>query len=148
MEEPILTNTLSEGAVGIFDENILAARLDTMERRAALFSDFNVPALELAPIQPIVPKDLRTDDLITSKNLPKIQEYLTSSDPKLNKLANDYLDQKLATNKAYTHGYGMPRMVRYQEGQDKYTEDKWFRESVYTRYGFDPDISLRLLLTV
>lgn len=139
MEEPILTNTLSEGAVGIFDENILATRLDTMERRDALFSDFNIPPLEL---KPIVPKDLRTDDLITSSNVPKLSDYLGSSDPKLNKLANDYLDQKLATNKAFTHGYGMPRMVRYQPGQNKFTEDKWFRENAYTEHGFDPDVSL------
>ena len=75
-------NILGESTVGIFDSNILATRLDTQERLDSLFSDFNIPKLE-----PSVPKDISTDDLLTNPTLTSFtvpsSEYTNSTNTKL-----------------------------------------------------------------
>ena len=130
----------SELEVGVFSDNLLSTQLDTQERVNSLFADFNVPDIQHST--PIIPKDWNTDDILKSTNLPKREDYLTSDDPKLRELAKTAMAQDAAGNRALTKKFGMPNMVRYQEGQEKFTEDHWWSESGKTKFGFNPYKSL------
>lgn len=130
----------SELEVGVFSDNLLSTQLDTQERVNSLFADFNVPDIQYS--EPIIPKNWNTDDILKSPDLPKREDYLTSDDPKLRELAKSAMAQDAAGNKALTKKFGMPNMVRYQEGQEKFTDDHWWSESGKTKYGFNPYKSL------
>jgi len=130
----------SELEVGVFSDNLLSTQLDTLERVQSLYSDFNVPDIQHSPI-PTVPKDMSTDDLLKTKGM-SMNDFLTSTDPKLNEIAKNYMSQDAARNKALTKGYGLDHLVKYQEGQDKYTTDHWWSEAGKTKFGFNPYATL------
>lgn len=124
----------SELEVGVFSDNLLATQLDTIERVQSLYGpDFNVPEIKHTPI---IPKNLDTDDIVKGKTPPI--DYLTSTDPKLRQLAKDAMEQDAQKNLSLTRGFGLPNMVRYQEGQEKFTDDHWWSEAGKTKFGFDP----------
>lgn len=124
----------SELEVGVFSDNLLSTQLDTQERLASLYNDFNVPEIQHS----YIPKDWNTDEILTSPDLPKINDYLTSDDSKLRELAKNYMDQDMTRNQSLTKGFGLPNMVRYQAGQEKFTTDHWWSEKGKTKFGFDP----------
>lgn len=126
----------SELATGLFSDRMLATRLDTQERLDDMFGNFNVPPITY------IPKDLSTNDLLASDSLPRIKDYLDSPDPKLRNLGKEYLEQDMSKNLALTKGVGLPDMVRYAPGQEKFTNQHWWSESGKTKFGYNPDISL------
>src|SRR5688572_26356165 len=136
----ILSTMPGELEVGVFSDNLLSTQLDTQERINSLFQDFNVP--EIQHTSPVIPKEYNTDDILKSSNLPSRTDYLTSPDPKLNEIANNAMQQDSARNKALTKGFGLPKMVRYQEGQEKFTDDHWWSEAGKTKFGFNPYATL------
>lgn len=128
---PDTPNILSESTVGIFNSNLLATKLDTQERINSLFTNFNIPPIQ-EPSE-YIPKNMSGDDLLTNKNFPTIADYLTSADPAVRQIGKQYQDKIVAKDQSLSKGYGLPNMVRYQEGQDKFTGKK---------YGFNPYSSL------
>ncbi len=133
---PEISRMPSELATGQFQDRLMATRLDTLERNSALYGDFNIPDIIY------VPKDLSTDRILQSQKLPSLTEYLDSPDPKLRNLGKEYLAQDAQNNISLTKGVGLPDMVRYQPGQEKFTTDHWWSESGKTKFGFNPDISM------
>jgi hypothetical protein len=136
----ILSTMPGELEVGVFSDNLLSTQLDTQERINSLFTDFNVPDIQHSSA--LIPKDYSTDDILKAGNLPSRNDYLTSPDPKLNELANNMMAQDSAKNRALTKGFGLPSMVRYQEGQEKFTDDHWWSEAGKTKFGFNPYATL------
>ena len=134
----ILSTIPSELEVGVFSDNLLSTQLDTQERINSLFNDFNVPDIQYS----VVPKQWNTDDILKSPDLPSRTDYLTSTDPKLNEIAKNAMLQDVSRNRALTKGFGLPKMVRYQEGQEKYTDDHWWSEAGKTKFGFNPYVTL------
>lgn len=137
---PDISTIPSELEVGLFSDNLLSTRLDTQERINDLFNNFNIPDIQYTPneITPIIPKNWNSDDILQSKNLPSRLDFLTSTDPKMNFIAKSQMEQDSLRNKALTKGYGLDNLVRYQKGQEKFTEDHWWSEEGKTRYGFNP----------
>jgi hypothetical protein len=124
----------SELEVGVFSDNLLSTQLDTQERIASLFNDFNVPDIQHSSI----PKGWNTDEILKSSDLPAREDYLTSSDPKMRELAKNAMNQDITKNRALSKGFGLPSMVRYQEGQEKFTTQHWWSEAGKTKFGFNP----------
>lgn len=133
---PEILRIPSELAVGKFDDRLMATRLDTLERNNALFGDFHVPDITY------IPKGLSTDGIISSDKVPALSDYLNSPDPKLRELGKDYLAADASKNISLTKGIGLPDMVKYQPGQEKFTTDHWWSESGKTKFGYNPDKSL------
>lgn len=133
---PEIARISSELAVGKFDDRLMATRLDTLERNNSLFGDFNIPEITY------VPKGLSTDGILSSEKVPPISDYLNSPDPKLRNMGKDYLEADARKNISLTKGIGLPDMVKYQEGQEKFTNNHWWSESGKTKFGYNPDKSL------
>lgn len=133
---PDLERMSSELTTGKFNDKLLATRLDTLERNDALFGEPRLPQITY------IPKDLSTDNILQSGKLPSVSDYLDSPDPKLNKLGMDYLASDSQRNITLNTGIGLPDMVRYQPGQEKFTTDHWWSESGKTKFGFNPDKSM------
>lgn len=128
-----------ELTVGVFNDNLLSTQLDTQERINSMYNaDFNVPEVQHS----YVPKEYSTDDILKSPDLPKIKDYLSSSDPKQNQLATDYMNKQYNENKNLKTGIGMPNLSKYQPGQEKFTDTHWYNGSGKAKYGFNPDKSV------
>jgi len=133
---PDIERIPSELATGLFNDRLLATRLDTQERLSSLYGDVHIPDITY------IPKDLSTDGILASDKVPPLNDYITSTDPKMRDIGKDYMLQGMANNQSLKSGIGLDRMVKYQAGQEKFTNQHWWSESGKTKFGFNPDVSL------
>lgn len=130
---PELTYNL---ASGVNQDNLLNLRLDTQERMRDLYEGFNVPKYQ--PPQHFIPKHFDTDTLVGGDiALPTLREALYSKDPAVARAAAEQA-RYIASKDPTATGLGMQNKVKYQEGQDKFTDNHWWKENNQTMYGFNP----------
>lgn len=130
----------SELASGVNQDNLLNVKIDTQERMRDLYEGFNIPDYQ-APVS-FIPKDLHTDTLVYGKTqLPTLDEALDSKDPNIQQAALQMMRQK-ASKSPLSKGIGFDNRVEYQEGQNKFTQDHWWKEKAQTMYGFNPYTSV------
>jgi len=123
-------------ATGINQDTLFNVKMDTKERMRALYEGFNVPNYQPPP--PFIPKSINTDTLVKGNvAVPTVSEALESKDPNVVDAALNHIRQKAAAN-PMSRGVGFDTMVKYQEGQNKFTEDHWWKEDNQTMYGFNP----------
>lgn len=125
---------------GDISKNILLnAKVDTLERVDAMFNDFNNG--QVRNVEDIVPKNLSGDDMLDfgkiNSHLDDIYKLLNSDDERKRQLGKEYLNRRDSLNPALTKGLGLKNMVRYQEGQEKFTGGESFINN-NGKYGFDP----------
>lgn len=125
---PELEYKLSEG---VNKDTLFNVKLDTQERMRDLYEGFNIPDYK-AP-QSFIPKSLNTDTLVRGDAvIPTVSEAVLSKDPTVVQAALNHIKQKASKN-PMSRGVGFDNIVKYQEGQNRFAEDK---------YGFNPYKSL------
>lgn len=137
---------LYELGSGIDSNAILNIRLDTLERNNRLEESLHIPDYKSLPIpkyDSFIPKDLQGDDLIDGKDvrLPSLKEALTSTNRKISDAAQDVVRQQASKNPV-TYGIGTKQYVPYTEGQNKFTNDSFFKGRRNTMYGYNPYVSM------
>ncbi|MGL4568727.1 MAG: hypothetical protein ACRCU6_09410, partial [Fusobacteriaceae bacterium] len=110
-----------------------ALEADRLSRLEALSKPLNVDQ----PAQISFPKpkvDYSFDDIV-NKRTPEfnVEEAFFSDDPKKRKLAQNYLDKKLADDKAVQLGINVPNIYAYDKSQDKFLDEQ---------FGYDPTKSI------
>jgi len=114
-------------STSVNQDTLFNVKLDTQERMRDLYEGFNVP--DYQPPQPFIPKALDTDAIIKGDvRLPTLDEALDSKDPAVVNAALQKIRQKAQAN-PMSRGVGLDNLVKYQEGQDKFTDKK---------FGFNP----------
>lgn len=120
---------------GIDQNSLLNLRIDTQERLSYL-NNLKLP--DYQPLPSFIPKHLSPDDIIQGNpKLPSIDDALASDDATIRNAAKQQVYAKMSKDPK-SIGWGVGRSLPYQEGQNKFTDDHWYKEKQYTMYGFDP----------